>query len=265
MLLLGLANVLDLFEEVRDPFGFAAKSYKSMYGWVPSRYKRNDFTHLVWRNLKTGYIEKVIKDGTPYLRLTSLGQKRVERNFLLLAIQKKKWDRKWRVVIFDIKEVSRKTRERFRYKLKEVGFGMLQESVFISPHDIAKDFSEFIESQGLGDSAYVLEVSSILAGNLKSLVDKVWGLTEINKVYKRIIQKIEDNDLIIFSDRRNKLNDENNNKADDNDDNIVKGIWKEYLETVLRDPFLPKELLPMEWEGEKTRTLMRKLHTLTDE
>lgn len=259
ILLLGLGNVLDLFEDVRDPFGIMAKSYKNMYGWIPRQYKRHNFNHLVWRNLKTGYIEKVIKDGMPYLRLTTAGKNKIKRDFPLLASKRKKWDRKWRVVVFDIKEVSRKTRERFRYKLKEVGFGMLQESVFISPYDIAKDFSEFTESQGLADSTYVLEVSNIVIGDIKAFANKVWNLAQLNKEYERIIQKIGENDLITTSDRRIKLNDRDKKIKD-----VAREVWKEYLEVILRDPVLPKDLLPLDWKGEKARALIARLHRIVE-
>lgn len=262
MLLLGLANVLDLFEEARDPFSIMAKSYKNMYGWVPRQYKRNNFNHLVWRSLKTGYIEKVVKDGMPYLRLTSTGKNRIERDFPLLAIQRGKWDKKWRIVIFDIEETSKQTRERFRRKLKELGFGMLQESVFISPYDIAKDFAEFIEKQDLSDSAYVLEVSNIVIGDIKSLANKVWNLEKLEKEYNQIIQRIEENDLTSGSDRIKQLNKGGDNKKIKD---LVNQTWREYLEVVLRDPFLPKELLPEGWGGEKAITLIKKLHRLIEE
>lgn len=262
ILLLGLANVLDIAEEVRDPFGIAAKSYKEMYGWIPRQYTKHNFNHLVWRSLKTGYIEKVIKDEMPYLRLTSLGKNRIRRDFPLLTLQKRRWDRKWRLVIFDIEEVSKQARERFRSKLKEVGFGMLQESVFISPYDIAKDFAEFIEAQGLADSAYVLEVSSIKVGDVKSLADKVWKLTELNRQYRRIIEKIEkikNGDLTSASDRMKQLNASGEYGKIKTMNNA---IWEEYLTILLKDPLLPKDLLPIDWEGEKARTLVRKLHIL---
>ena len=265
ILLLGLTNLLDFAEEVRDPLKIVSKSYENMYGWVPSQYKRSNFNHLVWRNLKTGYIEKVIKDGRPYLRLTSVGKKRIERDFPLLAIQKKKWDKKWRVVVFDIEESSKQTRERFRGKLKELGFGMLQESVFISPYDIAKDFAEFIETLGLADSAYVLEVSNIVVGNVKSLANKIWKLEDLNKEYKRIIQEIEYNHLISTSDRRNKLNDgeeEGGNRKRFQD--IANKVRQRYLEILLKDPFLPEDILPLDWAGEEARVLMKKLRRLKE-
>lgn len=263
MLLLGLANVLDLFEEARDPLGIVGKSYENMYGWIPRQYKRHNFNHLVWRNLKTGYIEKVIKDGMPYLRLTSVGKKKVERDFPLLTIQNTKWDRKWRIVIFDIEEVSRPIRERLRYKLREVGFGMLQKSVFISPHDIAKDFTEFIEVLGLSESAYLLEVSNIVVGNIESLVNRVWRVDKINERYRAIIQKIEDSHLISVDDRQKKLNggiDGGGDKVGD----IAGQVWREYLDVILKDPFLPRDLLPGDWQGERARFLIRKIRKIID-
>lgn len=255
-LLLGLTNVLDLFEEVRDPFGFVGKSYENMYGWIPRQYKRHNFNHLVWRSLKTGYIEKVIKDGVPYLRLTSIGKNKIERDFPFLGFQNKKWDKRWRVVVFDVEETNKQTRERFRSKLKELGFGMLQESVFISPYDIAKDFTEFIDAQGLNESAYLLEASTIAVGDIKALVNRVWHLDKINDLYKRIIGKMKDNDLILDSDRLNKLNDEDDIKKVQD---LIREIKKAYLEVMLEDPFLPKELLPLDWEGERARDLVKKL------
>jgi len=256
MLLLGLGNVLDLFEEVRDPFGFVGKSYENMYGWTPRQYKRHNFNHLVWRNLKTGYIEKVIKDGVAYLRLSSRGKNKIERDFPFLGFQNKRWDKKWRVVVFDVEETNKQTRERFRSKLKELGFGMLQESVFISPHNIAKDFTEFIDAQDLNESAYLLEASTIAVGDIKALVNRVWHLDKMNDLYKGIIGKMENNDLISDSGRLNKLNDEAENKKVQD---LIRGIKKTYLEVMLGDPFLPKELLPLDWEGERARNLVKKL------
>lgn len=255
ILMLGLSGALDLFEEIRDPLSLVSKSYENMYGWVPAQYKRHNFNHLVWRNIKTGYIEKIEKDGEIYIRLTSQGNKKIVRDFPFLAFQNKRWDKKWRAVIFDIEEVSRQTRERFRRKLKELGFGMLQESVFISPYDITQDFTEFIDAQHLNESAYLLEVSDIAVGDVKALVNRVWHLGKINNFYKKIIRKVEDNDLMIDSGRLNKLNEDRNKKVQD----LIREIKKEYLEAILKDPFLPKELLPLDWEGKRARDLMKKL------
>jgi len=46
-----------------------------------------------------------------------------------------KWDRKWRIVIFDISELKKFYREAFRGKLKELGFYPLQKSVWVHPFE----------------------------------------------------------------------------------------------------------------------------------
>ena len=47
----------------------------------------------------------------------------------------KKWDGKWRVLIFDIPEKKKAIRERIRYTLTDIGFMRLQDSVWIYPYD----------------------------------------------------------------------------------------------------------------------------------
>lgn len=250
MLLLGLSNALDVFEEIKDPFGIMAKSYKSMYGMVPRRYKRHQFNHLVWRSLKTGYIEKIIKNGAPYLRLTSSGKDRIKRDFSFLKFQASKWDKKWRVVIFDIQELTRPTRDRIRKKLKELGFGMFQQSVYISPYDIGRDFAEFIETEHLDDVVYILEVSRISSGDIKTLVNKIWKLDKINEAYRKLIEEMVDNDVITINGRIKKLH---------RDKNFIRKMYEKYLEILMIDPFLPYELLPDNWIGKKLRAIIREV------
>ena len=45
------------------------------------------------------------------------------------------WDGLFRMVIFDIPESKKGTREMFRRKLKELEFQQLQKSVFVTPYE----------------------------------------------------------------------------------------------------------------------------------
>jgi DNA-binding transcriptional regulator PaaX len=47
----------------------------------------------------------------------------------------KRWDGKWRIVIFDIPEKKKLARNILREKLKELEFHPLQKSVFVHPYD----------------------------------------------------------------------------------------------------------------------------------
>jgi len=72
-----------------------------------------------------------------FLRLTQKGEARLRQ--LELADFKlkrpKRWDGKWRVLIFDIKEKRRYLRDKIRLTLKAVGFVKLQYSVWVYPYD----------------------------------------------------------------------------------------------------------------------------------
>ena len=146
--LLTLAGIGDIAQEVKDPLQIVGKSYEAMYGFIPKRYKRSNFSQTVNRSFKTGDIEKIVKNDGIYLRLTSTGKKRVYRDFPILNLTRT-WNKHWLIVVFDISEKSKSVRDSLRRKLKSLGFGMLQKSVWISPLSIGQDMREFISSIGL--------------------------------------------------------------------------------------------------------------------
>jgi len=93
--------------------------------------------------------EKKMPDGSFKLILTKQGKRQAKILSLLgsssINFKKpKKWDRKWRIVLFDIPEKDRVFRDILREHLRELGFFKLQHSVFVSPHPFEKPISELI-------------------------------------------------------------------------------------------------------------------------
>lgn len=88
------------------------------------------------RLIKKGLVDTVIKNGSKHLKITPLGKKALTRfEFENLSKQKpKKWDGKYRVVIFDVKENIRFSRDELRYMLLRFGFVRLQNSVWVYPY-----------------------------------------------------------------------------------------------------------------------------------
>ena len=85
---------------------------------------------------------KLIKDGlikfnNGKIQITEKGKVFIykENAYLSLINKKKKWDGKWRVLIFDIPEKKRTVRNQIRNSLVSVGFMRLQNSVWIYPYD----------------------------------------------------------------------------------------------------------------------------------
>ena len=68
-----------------------------------------------------------------------------------LKIKKpKKWDQKWRAVLFDIPEVKRIGRDALRRKIKELGFTELQKSVFVYPYPCRKEIETVLKFFEIG-------------------------------------------------------------------------------------------------------------------
>lgn len=84
-----------------------------------------------------GLIEIAEVNGKKVARITPKGESKLDfldkHNFKLKI--PKKWDGRWRVVIFDIKETRKKVREQLRTTLVQIGFLKLQNSTWIYPYD----------------------------------------------------------------------------------------------------------------------------------
>lgn len=112
------------------------------------RYPQKKVINTFVRLRKEGLIEIQKSNHQIHINLTPEGKKRAGiYQINSLSIKKpKKWDGKWRLVIFDISELRRTQREAFRGKLKELGFLVIQKSVWAHPfpcHDeitLLRDF-----------------------------------------------------------------------------------------------------------------------------
>jgi DNA-binding transcriptional regulator PaaX len=101
-------------------------------------------------------------DGKFYIELTKAGELRLNK-FRLKESNKnpKKWDGKWRIIIFDVWERARNKRDHFRMEIKEFGFKQVQQSVWAYPYE-CNEFIELIKSEmHLGQNVKYLLVEKI--------------------------------------------------------------------------------------------------------
>ena len=100
--------------------------------------KKNYLNNSIGNLLKKKYIKFEVSDGgKKFVSLTKKGEDQlVKYKIGDLKIKKpKKWDKKWRVVIFDIKEKRRNVRNLLRSLLNRLGFVKLQNSVWVFPYE----------------------------------------------------------------------------------------------------------------------------------
>ncbi len=79
------------------------------------------------------------------LVLTERGRKRIISGKIedIKISRPKYWDKRWRMVLFDIPEQHKKAREAIREKLRDLGFYHLQKSCFVYPFE-CRDEIDFV-------------------------------------------------------------------------------------------------------------------------
>ena len=92
--------------------------------------------------------EKTLSDGSIKLVLTKAGKEEACRlNFFGSSIKfrnPKRWDGKWRIILFDIPEKERVFRDILREHLYDLRFYKFQLSAFVSPYPFEKQISELV-------------------------------------------------------------------------------------------------------------------------
>ncbi|MFA5773192.1 MAG: hypothetical protein WC908_00770 [Candidatus Paceibacterota bacterium] len=98
---------------------------------------RNDTNRSLSRLLSSGLVVFIEENGKKYLKLTEKGKLKLIRleKYNFKFKKPRKWDKKWRIVIFDIPQKRRLQRDNLRFTLKQIGFIKLQHSVWVYPYD----------------------------------------------------------------------------------------------------------------------------------
>ena len=154
-LVVTLASTIGLGTADLRPF---ARWYRSS-----DRKKRYQIRKTFSRLRKEHLIELSEKDGETKIVLTDAGEGRVLRYKLNeLKIEKpKRWDKKWRLVIFDIPEKLKQARNALRGKLNELGFAQLQKSVWVYPYECRSEIDFIAEIFNAGPYVRLIEANQL--------------------------------------------------------------------------------------------------------
>ena len=90
------------------------------------------------RLARNGFISFEQRGGKKFARITATGRQALaleEQRAAIRIARKKRWDKRYRMVIFDIPERKRSTRASLRRTMRESGFLCIQGSVWIYPYD----------------------------------------------------------------------------------------------------------------------------------
>ncbi len=128
-------------------------------GLLPSPRQKDVVDRASQRLVRNGLMEW--RDSK--LRLTQKGEKALRA----LTLQEfswsrpRRWDKKWRVLIFDIPERRKGLRLKLRSTLRAIGFVRLQDSVWVYPYD-CEDLVALLKADfHVGDDVLYMIVDSI--------------------------------------------------------------------------------------------------------
>lgn len=133
----------------------------------------------IWKTIK--YLEAKHKidleerEGVLSVILTAQGRLQLDEDAVWeLAVRRPyRWDRKWRIVMFDFPARHEHARKAFRLKLQDLGFVLYQRSVFIYPYECHEEVHTIAKWYGVDQ--YIRYIVATEVHDMREFV-KVFGL-----------------------------------------------------------------------------------------
>ncbi len=116
--------------------------------------------YRIMRKLEEKGWIKIYRDKETNKNLYCLTESgRLEALFLKAQLpDKREWDEKWRMVVFDIPESARPQRNRLRQLLKINGFKTIQKSVYVNPQPLNAAAIDYLEKTNLNSFIRIFRI-----------------------------------------------------------------------------------------------------------
>ena len=190
-------------------------------------------------NQKTrAVINSLVKNGLVVEQDKSQSYSLTEKGFLNFCLEfpffrflKYPWDRRWRVISYEIPEVKREIRDRLRRQMQGWGLGPWHRSFWVTPHPVIESLRLLIGGREEEKYFQAFEADHVF-GSREILVEKVWEKTRLDRDYRQLFRKWHE----ILSGQDEKILK-------------FKKIINPYVDLLKSDPGLPKELIGESWIG----------------
>jgi CRISPR/Cas system-associated endoribonuclease Cas2 len=133
----------------------------------------NRFNSMLSKLEKDGLIEKIGKRAKRHFKITNTGTKKINtlRKFKKIALPSKKYkkekSKKTSIIIFDIPEKEKRKRDWLRLAISNMGFELIQKSVWMGKVIIPVEFLKTIRDINIIEYVEIFEITK--QGSLKSL------------------------------------------------------------------------------------------------
>jgi phenylacetic acid degradation operon negative regulatory protein len=208
----------------------------------------------VFRLTRDGWLQSEQVGRRSYYSLSAEGRARFEQaTQRIYSVPAGIWDGQWCLLLLSGLDTSAK--DAARKELGWLGFAQLSANVLAHPAPDLSDLDQAVKRIGVADKLVVLEGQTIRnEPGMRNLAHSGWNLSEINDRYaafltmfrpvmKAISSAVEINEKQAFMVRTL--------------------LIQEYRKVLLRDPQLPRQLLPPDWKGTAAYQLCRNLYLAT--
>lgn len=211
---------------------------ESFEGWA----YRNGFLRQLQRLEKLQLLERQPgRRGDRLHRLTEAGRLQALGGRDPVVRWNRRWDGRWRLVLFDVPETRSTERDKLRRYLQQRGFGYLQNSVWITPDPVKEERAMLADWRVDVESLVLLEARPCAGETDSEIVDGAWDFSDINQRYT-IHQQV------LARRPRRRLDGP---AAVTAFHRWVRGEREAWLDAMRRDPLLPACLLPRQYAGRK--------------
>ena len=218
------------------------------------------------RMSRKGWLSTDRRGARSYYALTARGRRLLEqgRERIYHPPRHQGWDGGWYLITYSIPETRRRLRDQLRVKLTWLGCGMAGNGLWITPHDVRAEVNAIALS--LRVTKHLQIFRAVYAGptDVDRLVSDAWDLKAINTKYASFLSRWRGG----FEGCRRCL------LAGQRDDDCLAPascfvrrfrLVHEWREFPSLDPYLPRELLPSDWNGFEAAELFEKYHDVLAE
>lgn len=209
----------------------------------------------IFRLAKDGWLSAEKVGRRSYYSLTGAGRRRFEKAFKrVYSASLPAWDGSWCLLL--LTQVDPEKRKQVREEFEWQGFGAISPLILACPSSDRSDVVASLQELGVLEDTIMFETTAqdVLASKaLRKQVRESWDMGQLAAHYSEFIQ--------MFRPLWQVLREQET--LEPSDCFLARTLLiHEYRKLLLRDPQLPHELLPGDWEGRAARQLCRNIYRL---
>ncbi|MBR7889513.1 phenylacetic acid degradation operon negative regulatory protein PaaX [Marinomonas sp. A79] len=207
----------------------------------------------IFRLSQDGWIDSDKVGRRSYYSLTHQGHRKFEQAFQrIYNPNRPPWDNTWTLIL--VHQLSPEEKKTLSDELRWQGFAVVSTHLIASPCADKFALKDVLRLHQLEDKVVVLDASSSSQFSnqpLPALVEDCWGLEALAAQYQAFIA--------LFHPVWQEVGEKE--RLDPKSCFLTRTLLiHEYRKLQLRDPQLPDELLPLDWEGRAARQLCRNIY-----